>query len=97
MQRPLGYYSKHLLPAETNHAATELECLAVFKAIDHFAVHLVGCHFTVVTDHRALASLLTSTKLNGKLKRWALALQTYHFDIIHRSGSGHQNADGISR
>ena len=67
VQCPLGYYSKRLLPAETNYAATELEYLAVFKAI---AVHLVGCHFTVVTDHRALMSLLTSTKLNGRLMQW---------------------------
>ena len=61
-QRPLGYYSKCLLPAERNYAATELECLAVFKAIDHFTIHLVGCHFQVVADHRALTSLLTSNE-----------------------------------
>ena len=95
-QRPLGYYSKRLLPAERNYAAT-LECLAVFKAIDHFAIHLVGCHFQVVTDHRALTSLLTSNKLNGRLMRWALALQMYHFDVVHRAGTTHQNADGLSR
>ena len=63
----------------------------------HALTYLVGCHFTVVTDHRALTSLLTSTKLNSRLMQWALALQTYHFDIIHRSGSRHQNADGLSR
>ncbi len=93
VQRPIGYFSKRLLPAETNYAATE--CLAVFKAVDHFAVHLVGGHFRVVTDHRALTSLLSSTKLNGKLMRWALALQTYDFDIVHRPCSSHQNADSL--
>ena len=97
VQRPLGYFSKRLLPPERNYAATELECLAVYKAIDHFAVHLVGSHFQVVTDHRALTALLTSTKLNGRLMRWALALQTYDFEIVHRPGISHQNADGLSR
>ena len=48
IQRPLGFYSKKLLPAERNNAATELECLAVYKSIDHFAKHLVGIHFEVV-------------------------------------------------
>ena len=97
VERPIGYFSKRLLPVEANYAATELECLAVYKAIDHFAMHLVGGHFRVVTDHRALTSLLSSTKLNGRLMRWALALQTYDFDIVHRAGVAHQNADGLSR
>ena len=97
IQRPLGFYSKKLLPAERSYAATELECLAVYKPIDHFAIHLVGGHFEVITDHWALTLLLTSTKLNGRLMRWALALQVYDFSISHRSGATHQNADGLSR
>lgn len=42
----VGYFSKKL-----NYAATELECLSVVHAIDHFAVHLSGHPFTVMTDH----------------------------------------------
>ena len=97
VERPIGYFSKRLLLGEANYAATELECLAVYMAIDHFAVHLVGGHFRVVTDHRALTSLLSSTKLNGRLMRWTLALQKYDFDIVHRAGMAHQNTDGLSR
>lgn len=55
--------------------ATELESLPIFKAIDYCAIHQVECTFEVVTNHHALTSLLTSTKLNLKLVRWALALQ----------------------
>ena len=29
--------------------------------------------------------------------RWSLALQSYDFEVIHRSGVTHQNADGLSR
>ena len=35
---------------------TELECLAVIRAIGHFAVHLVGRPFTIVTDHQVIKS-----------------------------------------
>ena len=42
-------------------------------------------------------SLLTSTKLNGRLMRLALALQVYDFSISHRSGVSHQNVAGLSR
>ena len=47
---PIGYFSKKLKKAEQNYAATELECLAVIRAIDHFAVHLSGRPFTVLTE-----------------------------------------------
>ena len=48
--QPVAYFSKRLTPVEWNYSVTELECLAVVKAIDHFAIHLWGRDFTVVTD-----------------------------------------------
>ena len=96
-ERPIAYFSKRLLLAVENYSASELECLAIVKAIDHFTIHLLGKPFTVVTDHRALATLQTPNKLNGRLMRWALALQAYNFKVQHRPGSKHQNADGLSR
>ena len=72
--RPLGFFSSSLKPAEGNYSATEVECLAVVRAVDHFTIHLVGQRFTVITDHQALTSLLTSNRLNGRLMRWSLML-----------------------
>ena len=34
---------------------------------------------------------------NGRLTHWALALQPYLFQVQHRPGVRHQNADGLSR
>ena len=96
-ERPIAYFSRRLLPAEENYSASELECLVVVKAIDHFTIHLLGKPFTVVTDHRALAALHTPNKLNRRLMRWALALQAYNFKVQNRPGSKYQNADGLSR
>ena len=93
----MGYYSKKLTKCEQNYAATELECLAVVCAIEHFAAHLVGRQFMVVTDHQALQYLQSSRHLNGRLTRWALQLQHHNFVIKHRPGKTHQNADGLSR
>ena len=96
-ERPLGYFSRKLTTAESNYTVSELECLAVVRAVDTFAIHLHGRKFRIVTDHRALTALNTSSKLNGRLLRWALALQAYFFDVQHRAGVNHNNADGLSR
>ena len=94
---PVGFFSKKLSPSEQKYSATELECLAVVKAIDHFAVYLWGRPFTVVTDHRALQYLDSSQHLNSRLTRWALQLQQHSFKIKYRPGVTHGNADGLSR
>ena len=85
------------MTAESNYTVSELECLAVMRAVDAFAIHLHGRKFRIVTDHRALRALNTSSKLNGRLLRWALALQAYFFDVQHRAGVNHSNADSLSR
>ena len=50
-EQPVAYFSKRTTSAERNYTISELECLAVVKAVDHFAIHLIGCKFTVLTDH----------------------------------------------
>ena len=94
---PVGFFSKKLSPAESRYSITELECLAVVRAIDHFAVYLWGRPFTVVTDHQALQYLDSSRHLNSRLTRLALQLQQHSFKIAYRPGSKHGNADGLSR
>ena len=96
-ERPLGYFSRKLMTAESNYTVSELECLAVVRAVDAFAIHLHGREFRIINDQRALTALNTSSKLNGRLLRWALALQAYFFDVQHRAGVNHNNADGLSR
>ncbi len=93
----MAYYSKQLSPAEKNYTVTELEYLAVVREIDHFAIHVFGRDFTLVTDHHALAALHSSGKLNGCLLRWALALLLYSFKVKFQNGKDHSNADELSR
>ncbi|CAG8747776.1 22157_t:CDS:2, partial [Cetraspora pellucida] len=92
----VSYASKGLTPPERNYAATELECLAVLWAVEHFHHYYELNPFVVVTDHSALKWLKTS-KLTGRCARWMLHLQPYDFTIQHRSGRKHNNADALSR
>ena len=67
------------------------------SSITHFAVYLLGVHFTVETDHRALTFLNSSKLHNSRLARWALQLQSYNFTIRYRPGSHNANADALPR
>ena len=57
-ERPAAYFSRQLQGAQRNYSATELEGLAIFKAVHFFAHFLYGRRFTVVTDHKALVAFL---------------------------------------
>ena len=94
---PVAFYSKQLQGAQHRYSATELEGLAIFKAIHHFAHFLWGRHFDVVTDHSALVQLMKSQTLNNRLHGWSLQLMSYDFDISFRPSVRNQDADGLSR
>lgn len=59
--RPIAYYSKKLLPRQQRYSVTEKECLALVEAVRHFEAYLLGGHFTVLTDHKALLALPRTT------------------------------------
>ena len=94
---PVAYYSKQLQGAQHHYSATELEGLAVFKAIHFFSHYLFGCRFLVMTDHKALVSLLHSRILNRRLHGWVLQLLQFDFQIEYRPGPENCDADALSR
>ena len=79
-----------------NLSASELECLAVIEAIEHFEPYL-SLPFIVYTDHSALQWLLNMKQPKGRLYRWSVRLSTYTFKIIHRSGRSQAHVDALSR
>ena len=93
----IAYASRTLNRAERNYCATRKELLAVVTFMKHFRQYLVGHNFTVRTDHAALTWLQNFKSPEGQLARWLETLQDYQFDIVHRPGCRHNNADALSR
>ena len=93
----IAYYSKSLNPAQQKYCTTRRELLAVVATLDHFKGYVWGPKFLVRTDHAALVWLKNLKNIQGMLARWLAKLQQFHFDIIHRPGAQHGNADGLSR
>ena len=96
-EHPVAFFSRKLLPREEKYSTVEKECLAIKLACQSFRVYLLGGHFTVQTDHRALEWLDRLKENNSRLTRWSLALQAFDFDVVYRAGSANGNADALSR
>lgn len=96
-ERVIDYTSAKFSATQRNYQTTERECLAVITAIEKFRPYIEGVKFTVVTDHASLLWLKNLKDPTGRLCRWALRLQPYDFEFVHRKGTQMVVADALSR
>ncbi|GBL62120.1 Retrovirus-related Pol polyprotein from transposon 297 [Araneus ventricosus] len=96
-ERVIAYFSKSLGKPERNYCVTRKELLAIVKSIEHFHHYLYGRKFLLRTDHTSLRWLLNFKEPEGQIARWIQRLQEYDFEIQHRKGTSHGNADALSR
>ncbi|KAF0024926.1 hypothetical protein F2P81_021807 [Scophthalmus maximus] len=92
-ERELAYGSPKLSKTEENYCTTLRELLTVAEFTTHFRQYLLGRPFTVSTDHSSLGWLTRMKEPEGQLARWLERLGKYNFEIIHRPGNLHSNAD----
>jgi len=94
---PAAFQSPKFGTSQLHYPVHELELLAIVDAVYSFHPILYCTRFTVVTDNKALSFFLLQTNLPYHQTRWRMFLQSYDFDIIHRSGKDNVLADGLSR
>ena len=97
LERPIAYFSKTLSKSEKRYCVTRKELYALVAGVKHFHHYLYGRKFLIRTDHSALRWLMNFKNPEGQTARWIEVLGTYDFEIKHRPGKLHQNADGLSR
>jgi len=93
----IAYASRSLTGAEQNYNTTEKELLAIIWAIDRFRPYLYGVEFDLITDHKPLTYMTDLNLGSARITRWKMRLQEYNFNIIHKAGKDHTNADTLSR
>ena len=95
------FASRFLTEFETKYSINELELLAVVWAIEHFKNYVYGTKFKVISDHKALSSVLRPNRGNktfsSRLTRWVDRLLPFDFEVTHAPGRVLGFADYLSR
>lgn len=96
-ERVIAYGSRSLNEHERNYCTTRLEMLALVTFVDYFPYYLLGRKFCIRTDHQSLQWLTSFKEPEGQVARWLECLQEYDYEIQHRPGKQHNNAESLSR
>ena len=88
------YISRKLLASERAYSTVEKEALAIKWTLEKLCYYLLGRAYSLVTDNAPLKWMATAKDTNARVTRWFLALQDYRFQVVHRPGRAHTNADG---
>ena len=96
-ERVIAYAGRSLTKAERRYCVTRKELLAVVFFITYFKHYLYGRKFLLRTDHGSLRWLFNFKSPEGQVARWLEVLGTFDFNIEHRPGPKHGNADALSR
>ena len=88
--------SRLLSKEERNYCVTRRELLAVVLFTNKFRSYLLGKPFRLRSDHGSLLWLHNFKEPEGQLARWIEKLQEFGYEILHRQGNRHSNADSLS-
>lgn len=94
---PIAFFSKPFTPKLLRSSTYMRELCAITTAVRKWRQYLLGCHFTIITDHRSLKELLTQVIQTPEQHMYMARLMGYDYDIQYRSGSHNQAADALSR
>ena len=96
-EKVLMYLSRSLKKEERGYCVTRKELLAIVYAVQQCKQYLLGREFLIRTDHGSLTWLMNFKEPQGQVARWIEVLSAYNYQIQHRPGRKHQNADALSR
>ncbi|MBW0570337.1 hypothetical protein O181_110052 [Austropuccinia psidii MF-1] len=96
---PVCYISRQIKPTEDRYGASQMESLYLVWALQKLHYYLDGSVFEVITDFKAVKSLLNMKTPNRHMLRWQIAIQEYRGNttIDHKAGNINNNAAGLSR
>ena len=99
--KPICFASRFLTNFEAKYSINELELLAIVWAVEHFKNYVYGVKFKIISDHKALMTVLKPNRGNktfsSRLTRWVDRLLPFEFEVVHVAGRTLGMADYLSR
>ena len=97
-ERPIAYASRTLSSSERNYAQIEREALSTVFGVTTFHQFLYGRRFTLITDPKPLLAIFNPksaipTLAASRMRRWALVLSAYDYEIEYKRSEDHANCD----
>ena len=91
-ERPVAFASSSFAADKKQYSQLDKEVLAIIFGVKHFHKYIYGQSFNIVSDHRPLIHLLSSSKAtpvmaSARLQRWELLLGAYDYTIAFASSS----------
>ena len=98
-KKPVAYRSRALTPTEQNYSKIEREMLAAVWGCEITSNFVYGMHITIQTDHKPLVEIVKKPmhKISPRLRRLALRLYLYSFNMEYLPGSKMLIDDALSR
>ena len=97
LERVIAYASRTLDKREAKYCITRKELLSIVYSLKYFKQYLMGRHFKIRTDHAPLTWLRHTPDPIGQQARWLEIMEEFDFEVEHRPGNKHSNADALSR
>ena len=99
--KQIAFTSQSMNSFEEGYSVNELELLEVVWSVEYFTNYLYGKYFTVITNHRALLSILKKNRsnksYNSRLTNWIDRLLRFQFGFEHLPCAKMGIVDYISR
>ena len=97
--KPICFASRFLTDFQSKHSISELELLAIVCAVEHFRNYVYGLQFEIISDHKALMSVLKSNRGDKTFshQRWIDILLPFDFEVVHVAGRTLEMAYYLSR
>ncbi|OIS96378.1 putative receptor-like protein kinase [Nicotiana attenuata] len=94
---PVAFISKGLAPRHAALSVYERELLALVFVVSKWSHYLMGQHFIIRTDQKALKYLLEQKIHTDSQIKWIAKLLPFDFEIQYKKGRENIAADSLSR
>jgi hypothetical protein len=72
--------------SEHKYNTTKIKGFEMMYALQKYIHYLLGKHFNMFTNHSTLRYLVSKPMSGGRICRWMLLFQEFHFEVVMKPG-----------